>query len=891
MKRVLIGLSILIVLLLFGCQKSFTVTIKGFDGEIIFSESYKEPTIIQEPTAKEVDGYEFEGWFIGGEEFDFSQEVTSSITIEAFYSEDDRYKIVFVDENGEVLKTAKVEEGGNVNPPLMNNRFGYRFDGWDNDQAYRNVHSSATIKAIYRAVYGYATFYDMDGDVFKTIYYGGTTLFEPPVAPEVDGYTFVGWNNDFSSAVGNIDVHPVYKIADYKYKINYHMEGHSFEYSNIAKLKKDFLADVYAFLGTDSLLDEHFIYNDDINKKHYDYFINNPLYKAKWMPLIEVVKQYKNENNTWQEAFNKYFTEGNIIPKFYDDLKDYYIYEQYLLLPIVHEEGFIGWYTNDAFSGNAIYVVDTTTKEEINVYPRFVTSTTYTISFDTDGGNLIGAIDVEYGEIISLPAAFKVGYAFSGWQYNGEIIDDEIEFKENGDIMLKATYTSSKTSLMSGGSLVKDYNGKSIGLPNNYQERDSEMRAVWVSSYVSDFAPSANEDRMKKELNGILDTLEEMNMNTVIFHIRVNNDACYQTKLAPMNKNYGTYESFENWDYLTWFIEECHKRGIEFHAWLNPYRISSNGYSTSTTCEDVAKAYKDYPDNAASNPDNILMTYVNGTNVGAILNPGLEEVRKYIIKVCIEVMEKYDVDAIHFDDYFYARMSESIDVLKEADQKTYEDYISANPNCGYRKDNASDKANWRREQVDKFIYDLHLAMDEQNKKKGTSVELGISPTGIYNNGDGKVTYKADGTAISSGSSTRGQTHYSSYLFCDTKKWVDNEWIDYIVPQSYWSFGQSVACYANVVSWWAQIVKNKNVKLYVGMGLYMSLGSTSYTWSSDPMEAYNQVLYANQYPEIQGFSIFSYKSLVSVMQNKDAMAHGGIMKLRLELWKSKVSVPK
>ena len=162
---------------------------------------------------------------------------------------------------------------------------------------------------------------------------------------------------------------------------------------------------------------------------------------------------------------------------------------------------------------------------------------------------------------------------------------------------------------------------------------------------------------MIEELTYILDRMEELNMNCLIFHLRANNDAFYQTELAPISGEYGTYETFEEWDYLKWLIKECHKRKIEFHAWLNPYRISSK-----TTLNDILAKYEDFPANPAHNAENILMT----SSGSAILDPGSPDVKEYLVDVCMEIIKKYDVDAIHFDDYFYM---EGID-----DNETYKQY-------------------------------------------------------------------------------------------------------------------------------------------------------------------------------------------------------------------------
>ena len=133
-------------------------------------------------------------------------------------------------------------------------------------------------------------------------------------------------------------------------------------------------------------------------------------------------------------------------------------------------------------------------------------------------------------------------------------------------------------------------------------------------------------------------------MNAMIFHIRANHDAWYNSKINKINSQLIGVD-FDVFDPLEYVITEAHKRGIEFHAWLNPYRIGS----TYGSKQEVADAYSAYPNNPASNENNVLI----GSPL-QILDPGIPEVREFIIDTCLEIVENYDVDAIHFDDYFYA---------------------------------------------------------------------------------------------------------------------------------------------------------------------------------------------------------------------------------------------
>ena len=443
-----------------------------------------------------------------------------------------------------------------------------------------------------------------------------------------------------------------------------------------------------------------------------------------------------------------------------------------------------------------------------------------------------------------------------------------------------------KTHVINGVELKYRNSDESVQFPVEYREKDSYFRGAWVSLICSDFEASDDKEQLKKNLLGVLKYLEDMNMNGIVFHLRTYNNAYYKTKLAPIDKRFGTYETFEQWDYVPWFIEECHKRGIEFHAWLNPYRIRTGGYPEGTTSEDVANMYKDFPLNPASDKNNILMTHGNG----AILNPCKDVVQKYIIDVCLEIIKLYDVDAIHFDDYFYALMSENNEVLIEPDQVDYVEFIKNNK-TDYKEDSVLDKKQWRRDNVDKFIYDLSQAMRKYNKENNREVQLGISPTGIYRNGDGIVTYDENKTAITNGLNAFGQEHYASYLFCDCKKWIDNEWIDYVVPQTYWGMTHPTAGFCNIIDWWDKVVKYKKVNLYAGMGIYMARNEKAHSWYNHPLEASDEVLYCSKLDYVKGTIIFNFRAFANFYDNENSTPNKGIQKIKNEYWTGKIKTPK
>ena len=409
--------------------------------------------------------------------------------------------------------------------------------------------------------------------------------------------------------------------------------------------------------------------------------------------------------------------------------------------------------------------------------------------------------------------------------------------------------TEYETMTNANGNVVNYYGTSTpIKVKKNYEERTEEFRGTWVSFYAGDINSYTSDQNMKGQLLQVLDNLCHYNMNAVVFHIRTHNDAMYATDMAPQSP-YTSSADYETFDYLTWFINECHERGIEFHAWLNPYRISSGGASVAS----IEAKYADYPKNPAHDINNVLMN-----NKGeAILDPGIPEVRQYIIDTCIEIMENYDVDAIHFDDYFYIS-----DIDDSATRKKY------------NKTNLSID-NFRRAQVDTFISELSDAMFAYNTEHNKCVQLGISPTAIYRNVSNYVSptnfkYDASGTlTYPNGSGTSGWQHYGSSLYCDSKKWIDNEWIDYIVPQAYFAIDYNIASFAALCDWWAGVVKNKKVNLYMGMGYYKSRENTAYGWYNNPDEILYELRYANDNVDIDGICIYQYKYL-SLDRSKECM---------------------
>ena len=392
------------------------------------------------------------------------------------------------------------------------------------------------------------------------------------------------------------------------------------------------------------------------------------------------------------------------------------------------------------------------------------------------------------------------------------------------------------------GSTNVTYRGSStvVKIPDSYKLTTTEFRAAWVSTFVSDIDQYKSEQAWKNEVASVLKVFKEFNLNAMIFHVRTHNNALYKSELNPI-ASWWKYVDFDKFDPLEYLIDECHKAGIEFHAWMNPYRISTNTTDIPTAIQNGQYLGEALPSvNVANKAENLIKG-----DGGVILNPGLQVVRDFIVDTCMEVVENYDVDAIHFDDYFYIKNSEDADT-----------FAKNNPT------NLS-LANWRRRQVDLFIEQLHDEMTAYNEENNRAVQLGISPSGIYKNGNGSV---------SSGSNTAGFAHYGDYLYSDTYKWANEGWIDYLLPQSYWGFEHPSAGYADVMDWWDKAMANNDCLLYSGIGVYMAdEKNNTYSWQTNTKELTNQLTYLTKLSNVQGYSFYSFKYLENAYNNKSSKA--------------------
>lgn len=367
-------------------------------------------------------------------------------------------------------------------------------------------------------------------------------------------------------------------------------------------------------------------------------------------------------------------------------------------------------------------------------------------------------------------------------------------------------------------------------VPASAASTPKEFRAVWVSTiYHLDYPNNTTTDpaQLKSQADTILDNCKKMGMTAVILQVRPSGDALYPSEIYPWSQHLTGAQGIapaNGFDPLEYWVTEAHKRGLELHAWINPYRVTRSGSA-------------DYNSLASNNPAVLHPDWVvKHTDGNYYLDPGIPEVRQLVVDGAVELVENYDIDGIHLDDYFYPGTN-----FDDAD--TFAKYGSGYSNIG----------DWRRDNVNKLVQELDTAIH----KVDSSCSFGISPFGIW----------ANASSMAGGSNTNGnQTYFSHYA--DTRKWVKEGWVDYICPQIYWEIGYSLADYKTLANWWADVVKGTDVDLYIGMADYKAgNSSTSSPWYGI-QEIKNQVALNATIPEITGEVHFRYKFLLSVAGLQD-----------------------
>ena len=314
-----------------------------------------------------------------------------------------------------------------------------------------------------------------------------------------------------------------------------------------------------------------------------------------------------------------------------------------------------------------------------------------------------------------------------------------------------------------------------------------EMRSAWVatvwrldwpSTLISSTGNATQIAKQQADLTTMLDSLEINNMNAVNFQVRSRCDAMYKSSYEPWSSDLVSERGMDpGWDPLEWIVDECHNRGMECHAWINPYRYESQ----VNQWDGTPKCYRE------EHPEWLLD--VKGAS---ILNPALPEVRQRIVDIIKEIITNYDVDGILFDDYFYLSGTPN-DATGDGPQ--YEAYVAAGGTMSV--------GDWRRENVNMMVADVYAMIQEVKPW----VRFGISPAGVAcTNAQVALKYGVD--PCPSGSDWQYNDIYS-----DPLAWISSQNLDYISPQVYWTIGYSSADYSLITPWWAEIAAKWNRHFY------------------------------------------------------------------------------
>jgi uncharacterized lipoprotein YddW (UPF0748 family) len=312
-----------------------------------------------------------------------------------------------------------------------------------------------------------------------------------------------------------------------------------------------------------------------------------------------------------------------------------------------------------------------------------------------------------------------------------------------------------------------------------------QLRGMWLTTIRNADWPSRPGlpvEKAKAEYLSWLDLAQQRRLNAVFVHVRPSGDALWPSKYVPWSKWLtGRDGGDPGWDPMAWMIAETHARNLEFHAWFNPYRATVGGPT------DIPNLAPNHP--LRTHRDWLVAYPADPKKARFYYDPGIPDARRFVEDSILEAVQRYDIDGVHFDDFFYP----------------YPENGDFPDGASYaRHGKGVDKGQWRRDNVDTFVREMH----ERIKALKPWVRFGISPFGIWRN---KKTDPA-------GSATSGLQSYDA-IYADSRKWVREKWLDYIVPQLYWHIGFSVADYAKLLPWWAKTVEGTGVHLYIGQADY------------------------------------------------------------------------
>ncbi|WP_351224053.1 family 10 glycosylhydrolase [Streptomyces sp. NPDC002133] len=349
-----------------------------------------------------------------------------------------------------------------------------------------------------------------------------------------------------------------------------------------------------------------------------------------------------------------------------------------------------------------------------------------------------------------------------------------------------------------------------------------EFRGMWLATVANRDWPSRaglSAGAQRAELLDHLDTAVARRLNTVVLQVRPTADALWPSPYEPWAACLtGVQGRDPGWDPLGTAVAEAHARGLELHAWFNPYRVATH--------TDPTRLSRNHP--ARLNPH-----WAVPYGGKLYYNPGLPEVRAFVQDAMLDAVARYDIDAVHWDDYFYPYPvgGEEFD-----DDAAYERY-----GADFRS-----RAAWRRNNIDLLVRETAARI----RSTRAEVRFGISPFGVWRNA------KTDPL----GSDTAAGVETYDDLYADTRKWVREGWIDYVVPQLYWHIGMAAADYATLLPWWAEVARGSGVDLYIGEALYKAGDPAQADAWQDPAELSRHLTLAADYADVRGHCFFSAKEV-------------------------------
>ena len=367
-------------------------------------------------------------------------------------------------------------------------------------------------------------------------------------------------------------------------------------------------------------------------------------------------------------------------------------------------------------------------------------------------------------------------------------------------------------------------------LPFSTLRAGAEMpfRAAWIATVANIDWPQpetiGQSEAQQTQMITLLDSLQALGMNAIIFQVRPTADALYLSELEPtshwLTGTQGHWGDQTPYDALRFVCQEAHQRGMEVHVWLNPFRLTLHTMSPDMLADD--HIYRVHPE------------WFWRYGKQWYFDPSLPATRDWICMVVEDLCCRYDIDAIHMDDYFYPY---PIAKTPLPDRKQFE----ADPR-GFTA-----IGDWRRDNVNLTIQAIHNMIQRTRPE----VQFGISPFGVWRNQD----------RDSLGSATKaGMTNYDD-LYADILLWIRNGWIDYVVPQLYWEIGKKIADYEVLAHWWAEAVRGTDVKLYIGMAPYRLGGANEAAAWKTGNEIARQMRLNRTIPEITGECFYSTRPLL------------------------------